>query len=121
MTEPLIVRLFVPFGVALTLFFAVDFVLALRLLTRPASQVSPRERRRTGLLGLAGLALVMLLGMAGAMTAAYRWHANPGHPMGEGHRRRTRLELLAFLVPITVGGISGLTLRLIERARRSQV
>lgn len=128
--EPLVVRLLLPLGVAIILFFVTDFVLTFRLLARRDAEVSAREKRRIRIRGIAGLLLITLLSMAATITFAYRKHvserrvreqeaATPGDARPrQALRRQIQREKLALFVPIIVGGTSGLTLRRLERSKQ---
>ena len=119
-------RLLIPLGVAALLFFAVDFLLTARVLMRPESEVTTHERRRTRIFGLAGLLLLTVLGVVAAVTFTYRHEMTKretngrresvGRPLAS--QGQIRAEMLAFLVPFTVGAVSGVTLRWMERVRR---
>ena len=134
MRDPLIVRILIPLGFAIALFFVVDFVVTLKHLALVTGRhAESRTRRRTKIRGLAGILLITLLGIVAAVTFQYRRTVserrvqeheavNPDDPRPRQNLRElVKLELLAFLVPAVLGSLSGLVLRRIEQRRLSRV
>ena len=131
--EPLIVRLFIPLSIAITLFLFADFAFEYRALTLANSTVSPHQRRLTGILGITWLLLLTVLGIVAAITFIYRREVSQRRvaeqeavATGAPRPRQTldskiRREKLAFFVPVVVGTVGGLALRRIERSKRQEL